>query len=427
MDRYKITDVTAHEIFNGIWDPTIEVTVEVGDIRGTSAAPAGQSTGKDEATELRDGGVRFEGKGCLKAVEYVNTEIKELLTGMDVTEQRKIDRALQLADGTQNKSRLGANTIAAVSAAVTAAAAKAVGMPIYRYVNGNAHILPVPMMDFISGSHYSFGATSEIQEFSVLPTEAETFREAMDITRKLYMVLRDRIVEKFGALGQCVDAAGSFAVPIKSCRDTLDFLMTALKKSGLEDRFRIGMDCAASGWYDKERRLYLFEGEERTRNDMLDYYRQLVKDYPIATLEDPFDETDVQGFVDATKLLGIQIVGDDFFVTNPKIMKDKMDKGAANALLWKYNQIGTLSEAYDAAELAVRSGYGLMPSERSGESEDCILADLIVGLNAGQCKSGICVRSENVTKYNRLLQIENELKDDAVYAGPDFRNPGFAL
>lgn len=424
MEKYKITDITAREIFNGIWEPTIEVTVSVGDgISASSAAPTGQSVGMNEAKELRDGGSRFGGKGCRKAIIKAEGEIRNLLVGMDVTNQRSIDMAMKELDGTEDKSRLGANTIAAVSAAVTAAAAKCAGLPVYRYINGNAHVLPVPMMDLISGAHYSYGATSEIQEFSVLPAGAETFTEAMNITRNLYMVLRDEISDRFGALGKCVNAAGSFGVPIKTCRETLDFIMGAIDKSHAADKFYIGLDCAASHWFDRDRRLYIFEGKERTREEMLEYYKMIVREYPVISLEDPFDETDVTGFAEATKQLGIQIVGDDFFVTNPEIMKEKMEKGAANALLWKYNQIGTLSEAYDAAELAKRNGYGVMVSGRSGECEDNILADLIVGLNAGQSKCGICVRSENAAKYNRLIQIEQELKGNAVYAGKNFRNP----
>lgn len=425
MNHYKITNVSAREVFNGIWVPTVEVTVEVGNgISGTSIAPTGQSTGMHEAVEVRDGGERYDGMGCKKAVANIEGELRDLLIGMDVTEQRVIDSAMNKLDGTANKGRLGANAIVATSAAVTAAAAKAVGLPVYRYVNGNAHVLPVPMMDFISGSHYAFGASSEIQEFSVLPVGADSFTEAMDISWRLYCVLRNNIVERYGALGQCVDAAGSFALPIKTCRESFDFLLKALDMSGMFDKFMFGMDCASSYWYDKEKKIYNFEGKPRTREEMMEYYRQLVKNYPIITMEDPFDETDTEGFVMATKELGIQIVGDDFFVTNPKIMREKMLYGAANALLWKYNQIGTLSEAYDAAELAARSGYGVMASERSGESEDNLLADLTVGINAGQCKCGICVRSENVAKYNRLLKIEKELGKDAVYAGHNFRNPG---
>lgn len=422
----KITNIKAREIFNGLWEPTLQVTVEVeGGISGVSAAPTGQSTGMYEAVELRDGGDRLDGRGCLKAVAMVEGEIRERLAGMDVTDQAAIDMAMKELDGTVNKSRLGGNSTSAVSAAVTAAAAKSEGLPVYKYISEKAHILPVPMIDMISGSHYSYGASSEIQEFSVLPIGAETFAEAMDISRKLYVVLRENIIKKFGPLGQCVDAAGSFAIPVNTCRETLDFLMLAVKKSGFEDKFRIGMDCAASGWYDKDKGVYKFEGEERTAHDMLDYYKKLVADYPVISLEDPFDENDVEGFCMATDALGIQIVGDDFFVTNTEVMKEKMARGAANALLWKYNQVGTLTEAYAAAEMAVKGGYGLMPSGRSGECEDDILADLLVGLNAGQSKVGIPVRSENTAKYNRLLCIEEELGSEAVYAGYDFRKPGF--
>lgn len=414
----KITDVRANEIFNGIWEPTLEVEILVGDmIKGTSIAPTGQSTGMYEAKEVRDGGERFQGKGCLCAVKNVETEIRNLLIGMDVTDQKKIDMAIKELDGTPDKSRLGSNATSAVSCAVMSAAAKTQRLPVYKYINKDACVLPIPMLDFISGSHYSFGASSEIQEFSVLPVGAESFHDAMEISKSLYNVLRNNIVEKYGALGQCVDAAGSFAIPVKSCRETLDFLMKAMDMSGLGHKFRIGMDCASSEWFDKDRKLYCFEGEYRTREEMLDYYKQLVADYPIVTLEDPFDENDVDGFAMATKELGIQIVGDDFYVTNTEVMKDKLAAGAGNCLLWKYNQVGTLTEAFEAASMALDNNMGLMPSERSGESEDDILADIIVGLNAGQCKSGIPVRSENTMKYNRMLKIERELGDRAIYGG----------
>ncbi len=414
----KITDVRANEIFNGIWEPTLEVEILVGDmIKGTSIAPTGQSTGMYEAKEVRDGGERFQGKGCLCAVKNVETEIRNFLIGMDVTDQKKIDMAIKELDGTPDKSRLGSNATSAVSCAVMSAAAKTQRLPVYKYINKDACVLPIPMLDFISGSHYSFGASSEIQEFSVLPVGAESFHDAMEISKSLYNVLRNNIVEKYGALGQCVDAAGSFAIPVKSCRETLDFLMKAMDMSGLGHKFRIGMDCASSEWFDKDRKLYCFEGEYRTREEMLDYYKQLVADYPIVTLEDPFDENDVDAFAMATKELGIQIVGDDFYVTNTEVMKDKVAAGAGNCLLWKYNQVGTLTEAFEAASMALDNNMGLMPSERSGESEDDILADIIVGLNAGQCKSGIPVRSENTMKYNRMLKIERELGDRAIYGG----------
>lgn len=417
MQNYRITDVSAIEIFNGIWEPTIKVNIHVDDIKGSSIAPTGQSTGKDEAKELRDGGSRYGGKGCQKAVSAACDELKNCLIGMDVRDQKKIDEAMKKLDGTANLSRIGANVTSAASCAVSVAAAAACGVPVYQYIEPTAHVLPVPMIDVISGSHYSFGASSEIQEFSILPVDADSFSEAMQISRELYEVLRNNIAESYGALGQCVDAAGSFAVPIKSCRGTLDFLMQALEQSGKADRFVLGMDCAASGWFDSERQVYRFEGAERTREEMLTYYKELVRDYPIATLEDPFDENDIEGFIRATKDLGIQIVGDDFFVTNPKIMRRKMQDGAANCLLWKYNQVGTLTDAFEAAEMARKADYGIMPSERSGESEDPILADLMVGLNAGQCKSGIPVRSENTAKYNRLLEIEKELAGEAEYLG----------
>lgn len=424
MNSFAITNVFAREIFNALWIPSVEVTVEAGGcVRASAIAPMGQSTGTDEAAEVRDGGDRFEGTGCLKAAANVEKELKPLLMGMDVTQQRVIDRAMSGLDGTGNKARLGANAIVATSAAVANAAAKAVGLPLYRYINSNARVLPVPLFSILDGGHYAFGFSSEIQEFNIFPVGAQSIAEAVALSRQVYFTLMENVSERFGPLAQCVNTAGSFSIPIRTCRETFDFLMRALEMSGVGDKFVLGMDCASSHWYDKEKKLYSFEGRLRTREEMLEYYKKLVREYPIVTMEDPFDETDVEGFVTATGELGIQIVGDDFFVTNPRIMKEKMPGGAANAVLWKYNQIGTLTEAFDAADLAYRSGYGVMTSERSGESEDFTLADLTVAINAGQLKTGVCIRSEHTAKYNRLMQIEKELGAEAVYAGIHYRNP----
>ena len=418
---FKITDVKAREVFNCDWDPTIEAVVEVGGITGSSIAPTGQSTGMYEAAELRDGGDRFEGRGCHKAIANINTEIRQALIGMDVTDQKAIDQVMIELDGTPNKSRLGANATTAVSAAVTDAAAKATGLPLYKYMNDNAYVLPVPMLDFITGSHYAFGSSSEIQEFSVLPIKADTFEEALFMARTVYKTLAEIIVEKYGLYGLCTGSAGSYTLPLKSSREILQFLQAALDRSGLGEHFGIGMDCAASGWFNEEKAMYQFEGQLRSREEMLDFYKALIREFPIVTLEDPFDENDDEGFVRATRELGIQIVGDDYFVTNPAIFEKKSALGAATAMLWKYNQIGTISQAWEAAELAKSKGYTVMPSERSGESQDCLLADYTVALNAGCVKTGICVQSENVAKYNRLIQIERDLGEKSVYAGVDFR------
>lgn len=424
MKDFKITNVTAREIFNAIWIPTVEVTVEVDSRhKGTAIAPMGQSTGAGEAAELRDGGKRFEGTGCLKALANVQGEIRDALLGMDVTRQRDIDFAMIALDGTPNKSRLGANAVGATSAAVAKAAAAATGLPVYRYLNSNARVLPVPMFSILEGGHYAFGDSSEIQEFLVFPEGATSMAEAVALTRSLYFTLAGMVSDRFGPLAKCVNAGGGFSLPMRRCREILDFLMQAIDASGLSEVFTLGLDCASSQWYDKDAGVYNFEGGRRSREEMLDFYKGLVRDYPLVSIEDPFEENDVDGFVQATHELGIQVVGDDFFVTNPALMRERIPTGAANAMLWKYNQVGSLSEAFDAAELACRSGYGVMTSTRSGESEDTLLADLTVAIAAGQLKTGVCVRSEQAAKYNCLIQIEEELAGQALYAGHNYKNP----
>ena len=424
MSEFTITNVTARMVFNTLWTPCVEATVEVNGVyTGYAISPQGQSTGSEEACEVLDGGPRFGGVGCLKAVENVNTKIRDILIGMDATDQRKIDRALILLDGTPNKAQLGANAVVAVSAATAVAAAKAVKLPLYRYLNNNAHILPVPMLSTIDGGHYAFGYASEFQEFNLFPVGADTLSEALEMCREVHMRLGDNLETEYGPLAKLVNTAGGYSIACRSARKTLDYMVDAIEKCGYSDKIQLGLDCAASHWYDHKMDRYRFEGEMRTREDMMAYYKDLVRNYPILTMEDPFDENDTLGFQMATRDLGIQIVGDDFFVTNPSIIKKKLPDQAANALLWKYNQIGTLTEAFDAADIAAHNGYGVQASERSGESEDPILSDLVVALNAGQIKTGTLNRTERVVKYNRLLAIEAELGDEAVYAGRFFSKP----
>ena len=424
MNEFTITNVKARQVYNTLWTPSVEATVEIDHkYTGIAIAPQGQSTGSEEASEKIDGGIRFGGMGCQNAVNNVNTDIREILIGMDATDQRKTDHALIRLDGTPNKACLGANAIVAVSAATAVAAAKAVGLPLYRYLNNNAHVLPVPLLSTIDGGHYAFGYANEFQEFNVFPTGADTLSEALEMCREVNFKLGDILEKEYGPLAKLVNSCGGYSIACPSARKTFDYLVAAIEKCGYSDKIMLGADCAASHWYDAESDRYRFEGEMRTREEMMDFYRELVRDYPIVTLEDPFNETDIAGFQMATKELGIQIVGDDFFVTNPKIIKEKLPYNAANALLWKYNQVGTLTESFDAADIATHNGYGLMPSERSGESEDIILADLVVALNAGQIKTGTLNRTERVAKYNRMTEIEAELGDEAVYAGRFFKNP----
>ena len=419
----KITDVRAREIFDCRWIPTVQVEIEVdGKTVGVGNAPIGKSTGSDEAFEIRDGGKRYSGKGCLTAVKNIETEIKDRLIGMDVTNQRAIDHAMMELDGTENKSRLGANAIIPVSVAAATAAAKHLGLPLYKYLNNNAHVMPVPLLDMLSGGLETDFSSIEIQEFCIFPVGAESFSEAMEIGHDVHYKLLEIMVKKYGPMASIVSLDGGFSCASMSIKENMDILVEAVEKAGYSDKVKFGFDMAATYWYDKKTKLYTLEGKKRTTDEVLEIYKDLVKNYPILTMEDPFDETDVAGFVRATQELGIQIVGDDFFVTNPKILKAKMATGAANAMLWKYNQIGTLTQAFDAAQIAFRNGYGVMVSERNGETEDSTLSDLVVALDGGQVKNGNVNRSERVAKYNRLLQIEKELGSEAVYAGEFYKN-----
>ena len=423
MSEYIITNVYARQVFNTLWTPCVEATVEINhSVTGSAISPQGQSTGSDEACELHDGGTRFGGIGCDKAVAMVNTEIRDALIGMDATDQRSIDFAMIKLDGTPNKARLGANAVVAVSCAAAVAAAKAVKLPLYRYLNSNAHVLPVPFLSTMDGGHYAFGYASEFQEFNIFPVGGETLTQSLEMCREVHMRLGDILVKEYGPLAKMVNSAGGYSVKCRSARRTFEYILGAIDDCGYTGKIVVGADCAASQWYDKESDRYNFEGEMRTREEMMDYYKKLVADYPVVSLEDPFDENDVKGFQMSMEL-GIQIVGDDFFVTNPTILKKKLPYKAANAMLWKYNQIGTLSEAFDAAAIAMHNGYGLMASERSGESEDAILSDLVVALGAGQIKTGTLNRTERVAKYNRMMAIEAELGDRAVYAGQFFAKP----
>lgn len=425
MKKYTITDVHARLVFNCLYTPAIETVVEVNNsYTGSAINPQGQSTGSAEAQEVLDGGRRFGGYGCDQAIKNVNTEIRDLLLGMDVTDQAEVDRRLIELDGTPNKSRLGANAIVSVSAAVARAAANAVGLPLYRYMNNNAHILPVPMLSTMDGGHYGLGAASEIQEFNLFPIGAETMREAVEICREVHFTLGDILEKDYGPMAKLASNAGGYSVPCRSCARTFDYITSAIDACGYSDVIKLGMDCASSHWYNKETKRYHFEGEERSAQEMMKYWKKLVKDYPIISMEDPFDEDDIEGFqMAAAELEGVQIVGDDFFTTNPGRLRERIPMNAGNALLWKYNQIGTITEAFYAAEIAKSNGYGIQASERSGESEDTILSDFAVALNCGQIKTGTLIRTERVSKYNRFLQIEEELGNEAVYAGTFFRKP----
>ncbi|MCO6041321.1 phosphopyruvate hydratase [Thermococcus alcaliphilus] len=424
---FEITGIVAREILDSRGNPTIEVDVYTPVAMGRAAVPSGASTGIHEALELRDGGKRYHGKGVKRAVENVNKIIAPELIGMDVTLQRDIDMLMLELDGTENKSNLGANAILGVSLAVAKAAANSLGMPLYRYLGGaNAYVLPVPMSNVINGGAHA-GNDLDFQEFMIMPVGAKSFREAIQMVSETYHTLKKILMEKYGKLAVNVGDEGGFAPPMKEVTEPLDALVKAIEESGYKvgDEIAFALDVASSEFYEEEKNVYVVGGREYTREELIDLYKELISTYPIVSIEDPVQEEDFEGFAMVTKELGkkVQLVGDDIFVTNVKRLKKGIEMGAGNALLLKVNQIGTLSEAIDAAYLAFRAGYGVVVSHRSGETEDSTIADIAVALNAGQIKTGAPARSDRNAKYNQLLRIEEELEGVAYYPGKKFRNP----
>ncbi|SDO30854.1 enolase [Nakamurella panacisegetis] len=411
--------IGAREILDSRGNPTIEVEVALEDgSLARAAVPSGASTGEHEAVELRDGDPgRYLGKGVQKAVEAVLDEIGPELVGFDATEQRLIDQKLIDIDGTPDKSRIGANAILGVSLAVAKAAADSAELELFRYIGGpNAHILPVPMMNIVNGGAHADTAV-DVQEFMIAPIGAPTFREALRWGAEVYHSLKSVLKSK--GLSTGLGDEGGFAPSLASNRAALDLIAEAVTKAG----FTVGtdiafaMDVAATEFYSDG--AYTFEGAKKSSADLIKYYAELVANYPIVSIEDPLSEDDWDGWVAMTSEMGskIQIVGDDLFVTNPDRIEEGIARGAANALLVKVNQIGTLSETLDAVTLAQNNGYRCMMSHRSGETEDTTIADLAVATSCGQIKTGAPARSERVAKYNQLLRIEDNLGDAARYLG----------
>jgi enolase len=424
MERFEVEEVKAREILDCRGNPTVEVDVITRQgILGRADVPSGRSTGKHEAFELRDGGNRYRGKGVLQAVERINEVLAPSLKGRDATKQREIDELMIELDGTENKSRFGANAIVGVSLAAAKAAANGLGIPLYRYLGGsNAHILPVPVLDLIEGGLLAAGDL-DFQEHQVMPVGAESFSEAIMMGLNVYHELGKILVEKWGKHSLNVGVEGGYTPPkMRDPREAFDAELKAVEELGYGDKFVLSLDVAATHLYDRKTGKYTLMGKEVTRGELMGFYEELVSAYPVRSIEDPLEEEDFEGFAELTRTLNIQIVGDDLFATNINRLRRGVEVGAANALLLKVNQIGTLSEALDAAELAFRKGYGVQVSERSGQTEDTWLADLAVGLNAGQIKTGV-TRSERTAKYNQLLRIEEELGGRAKYAGINFRNP----
>jgi len=424
MSSLNITRTCAREIIDCRGWPTVQADVWVdGRLMGRADVPSGRSTGSHEAHVLLDGDAdRYRGLGVLKAVENVNNVIGPELTGWDVTEQRKIDMAMIKMDGTANKSELGANAIIGVSLAVARAAANATGVSLYRYLNSNAHVLPVPLMNCLNGGKLTANEL-EIQEFIIMPVGANSYKNALRMTTEVNEYLRELVIEKYGILATNTGDEGGFATPMRGIWEPFEFLSKAVDQAGYADDIVYAMDLAANSWFNKETNLYELDGKDYDRDALIELYRQVAEKYPLVSMEDPLHEEDFEGFSLLTGELDMQIVGDDLFVTNVDRLRQGVQHGAANALLFKVNQIGTLSEALDAAEFAYRHKYGVQVSERSGETEDPIIADLVVALNSGQIKTGMPVRGERTSKHNRLLQIEEELGEAATYAGRNFARP----
>lgn len=414
----SIDNVIAREILDSRGNPTVEVEVLLDDLTVARAAvPSGASTGAFEASERRDGGTRYLGKGVEGAVAAIEDEIAPAIMGFDATEQRLIDQTMIDLDGTANKSRLGANAILGVSLAVAHAAASSADLPLFRYVGGpNAHTLPVPMMNILNGGAHA-DTSVDIQEFMIAPIGAPTFREALRQGTEVYHALKSVLKKKGFATG--LGDEGGFAPNLPSNRAALELIAEAVELAGLKlgSDVALALDVAATEFHKDGK--YTFEGKQLTAQEMTDYYASLVADFPMVSIEDPLSEADWDGWAAITAQLGskVQLVGDDLFVTNPVRLADGIARGTANALLVKVNQIGTLTETLDAVSLAHRSGYRCMMSHRSGETEDVTIADLAVAVDAGQIKTGAPARSERVAKYNQLLRIEEELDDAAVYAG----------
>ena len=416
-----IIDILAREILDSRGNPTVEVDVILEDgTLGRAAVPSGASTGAHEAVELRDGDkTRYLGKGVLQAVEFVNGEIADALVGADALEQVELDEAMIELDGTNNKSRLGANAILGVSLAIAKAAADFTSQPLYRYIGGtSARTLPVPMMNIINGGEHADNPI-DIQEFMIMPVSAKTISHAIQMGAEIFHTLKKELSTAGHNTG--VGDEGGFAPNLNSTKDALDFIMSSIEKAGYkpgEDVY-LALDCAASEYYSNGIYDYKGEGKKLSSKENAEYLTNLVNNYPIISIEDGMDEDDWEGWKELTNLIGdkCQLVGDDLFVTNSERLKKGIDEGCANSILIKVNQIGTLTETLEAVDVAHRAGYSSVMSHRSGETEDATIADLAVATNCGQIKTGSLARSDRIAKYNQLIRIEESLGATALYAG----------
>lgn len=421
--KFEIIKVHGREILDSRGNPTVETEVELeGGVIGRASVPSGASTGKYEATELRDGGGRYLGKGVKKAVDHVNNQLAEAVMFENALDQKRIDQLLIEADGSAHKERLGANAILSVSLAVARAAANALGIPLYRYLGGVAGCeLPIPMMNILNGGKHADN-TVDLQEFMIMPVGTGCFSEGLRMCAEIYHTLKALL--KTDGYSTAVGDEGGFAPNLKNSEEVLSYLVKAVRETGYEPGIdiKIAIDAAASELYNEETGMYEFPGEsamagikvERSAREMVEYFRRLAEGYPICSIEDGLHEEDWEGWQLLTKILGdkVQLVGDDLFVTNTKRLKKGIELSAGNAILVKVNQIGTLSESLEAIETAKKAGYKTVISHRSGETEDAFIADLAVAVNAGQIKTGAPCRSERVAKYNELLRIEEKLQGE---------------
>ncbi len=418
--NFKISGIDALEVFDSRGYPTVKAIVrtEGGGI-GSFSVPSGASKGKGEVAELRNGGKQLRGKRVRRAVATIKEIIAPLLIGMDCRKQEEIDRTMTEADGSPNKSNFGGNSILAVSVACAKAAASTMGQPLYRYIGGiSANLLPVPLMNFINGGLHA-GNELSIQEFMIVPADFRSLKEALLAAAEIYYNLRDLLVSKYGISAKNVGDEGGFAPPMSRTREALDAILKAVEESGYYGKVFLAIDCAASSFYDAKSGNYLIDGKRLDKGELLEFYIELVREYPIVSIEDPFEEDDLESFSELTKRIGdrIHLVGDDFFVTNAERLRRGIEVGAGNSLLLKINQIGTLTEAFEAARIAFRAGYSVIVSHRSGETSDTAIADIAVGMGCGLIKAGAIARGERVCKYNRLLEIERELGKSAVFPG----------
>jgi len=418
MTDTAIEAVEAREILDNRLEPTLRVAVETPAGTGRADVPCGRSRGAHEAHDRRDGGDRYRGLGVRDAVSNVEERIAPELVGRDATDQRGVDAALLDLDGTPGKTNLGGNAVVGVSLAVLRAGASTTGLPLYRYVGGaDAHVLPLPFFDLIEGGELA-GGDLPFQEHQVVPVGADSVAEAVRWSAEVYYELGDILREEYGEASCNVgDEGGYNPLGIDDPREAFDLELRAIEACGYEGEFALAADVAASHFYDPDSETYDLRGEAMTREDLAVFYESLVDTYPIVSLEDPLDQDDFAGVADLTDRLDVQIVGDDLFTTTPDRLRTGIDRGAATALLWKVNQVGTVTEAVEAARLATRNGYAVQVSERSGQTPDTWLADLAVGLGAGQIKTGV-TRGERTEQYNRLLEIETDLGDAATFGPP---------